>query len=720
MSLLVRVVFPLPLEQAFLYVVPPAQISRARPGARVLAPLGARNRKGFIVSLLAERPEAGLKIKEIIEVIDERPFWDESFLAFTEVLSREYHSSWGEMLQAALPPSLAARTRSVVTLTGAGRAALAEKKGLGRKERAVAALLEGKAKGLSPVTLRRKTGGRSVSATISGLEKKGLAAVRLTVPAASRASDARTRERALQLRLGFPSDPGGVPAPVAEALDRGAFGAFYLFGAGPALSAVYRALIRRVLMGGGRVLVLVPEVALTREFIRGLASGYGRSAAVFHGRMTEKQKEEAWRVVRSGKASIVAGTRSALFVDPGPLRLIVVDGEHEDAYAQSESPAYDARRGAWLRARADGGSVVFGSSRPTVEAFYEAGRRGSLVDLGSAPGPAVSFIEPETETRLLSRKLEARLRESLKRGEPAIVFLNRRGYAASVFCPLCGRPPRCRRCDIPVVYHKEEGSLVCHYCGASSPPACPDCGGRLILRRGPGIQALEEELKAAFPGLPVARVDSDAASGREERERVLKAFGKGRIPLLVGTRLLAHRLGPARARLVGILSPEILLGFSDYRAGQRTFQAVAGMMEFCDAEPGGEVVIQTPAPRHFSIEAAAAGDFRAFYEREIEFRRLMGYPPFASLAEVTLFGAETRALAAKSRALKTLLSHHEPELEVIGPAFAPVSRVRDVSRVQVILKARRRAAIDSALDECLPRIRLKKSVTFSYSPFGPD
>ena len=720
MSLLVRVVFPLPLERSFVYAVPPSLAGKALPGVRVLAPLGAKNRKGFVVSGAAPSEEAGREIKDIVEVLDARPFWGGPFLAFTGDLSREYHSSWGEMLQAALPPSLTVKAKTSVVLTEAGRAALSEKKGFGPREGAAAALLEGRSRGLSPLTLQRRTGGKSVSALIRRLVRKGLVEVRTASPAAPGVLDARTMEKALQLRLDFPDGRrDGVPVPIAGALDSGRFDAFYLFGAAPALAAAYRALLRKTVGEAGRALVLVPEVALTRDFVRRLASGYGRSAVVFHGRMTNRQREDAWRIVRSGRAAVVAGTRSALFVDPGPLRLLLVDGEHEETYAQSGSPAYDARRGAWLRARADGGSVVFGSPRPTVEAFFEAGRAGRLIDLGSGPAGPVTFVEPESETRLLSRGLEARLRETLRRGGPAILFLNRRGYAASVFCAACGRPPRCRRCDIPLVYHKPENNLVCHYCGAQSPPACPDCGGRLVLRRGPGIQALEEELRAAFPGLPVGRADSDAASGREERGRILRAFGKGRIPVLLGTRLLAGGLGPAKARLVGILSPEILLGFSDYRAGQRTFQAVSAMMEFCDAGSGGEVVIQTPAPRHYSIEAAAAGDYRAFYEREIEFRRLLGYPPFSVLAEVTLFGAERRSLAAKSRALKNLLSEYEPELEVVGPAFAPVSRVKDVSRVQVILKAAGRAVVDRALAAALPRIRLRKTVSFSYSPFGP-
>ena len=301
-----------------------------------------------------------------------------------------------------------------------------------------------------------------------------------------------------------------------------------------------------------------------------------------------------------------------------------------------------------------------------------------------------------------------------------ILFLNRRGYAASLICAACGRIPRCRRCDIPLVYHKNEQELVCHYCNASlgARAGCPVCGGRLILRRGAGTQALEEELKILLPGVPVGRFDSDTAPGREEREKIIRGFSRGRIPVLVGTQLLAYQPGVPRVRLVGILAPETLLAFSYYRGSQRTFQAVSRMTEFCQSAAGSEVVVQSPAPVHFSIRAAASRDYRSFYDREIEFRRVMNYPPLAALAELTLEGRDVRSLAGKSRELRAILRTFEPELEVLGPALASVVRVRDVSRVQLILKAPRRETIDRALDESLPRIRLKKSVVFSYSPLG--
>jgi len=718
----VRVVFPLPLRQSFLYAVPDRLRDKARPGCRVRAPLGKKDQVGFIVASGAASAPEGLQLKEIAEVLDESPFWDARFLSFTAAVSAEFHSSWGEILQASLPPSLSLKKKVTAVLTEAGRAAL-EGKTLRSREKAMASLLLGQPKGRSPLFLQRKGGSKDPAALLARMEAKGLVEVRETPVRPPRPAKAGPGPVPRQLALDFGPGrpPSGVLSPVEAAVGSGRFAAFCLRGSRPALASAYRDLARRTLGRSGRTLFLVPEVALTREFAAGFEAEFGRTAAVFHGRMTEKQKETAWRGLDSGRTALVAGTRSALFLAPGPLSLIVVDDEHEESYAQSESPAYDARRGAWLRARADGAAVVFGSPRPSVEAFEAATRAGSLVELGGpAETAAVAWVDHRHDAPVLSREVGLRVSASLKRDEPVILFLNRRGYAASLTCSACGRVPGCRRCDIPLVYHKKDESLLCHYCNASlrASAGCPSCGGRLALRRGAGTQALEEELKALLPGVPVARFDADAAPGREEREKILHDFTKGRIAVLVATELLAHQPGVPRVRLVGILSPETLLGLSDYRVSQRTFQAVSRMCELCESAAGAGIVIQTPAPVHYSIQAAATGDYPSFFGREAEFRRLMNYPPYAALAEVTIQGREMRSLAAGARDFRAGLREFEPELEVLGPALASVVRVRDLVRVQVILKARRRETIDRALDAGLLRLRLRTSVAFAYAPFG--
>ncbi len=723
MTVFARVVFPLPLDQSFLYAVPEACRAAAKPGRRVVAPLGTRRQNGFIVAITSEPPAAGVKIKEIIQVLDDRPFRDAGFLEFTGRLSAEFHSSWGEILQTALPPSLAGKTKMTVLLTDAGREAL-ESGGLGPKARLVARALAEAAKGRSPLSLRRAVGGADVSGLIARMAKSGFVTVERTPARLPRpASGGGAAAGSVQLGLAFPEAlrEAGVLAPVDRDIVDGRAGAWYLFGSDAERRAAFQLLVRRAIGTGGRVLVLSPEVAPTESLVAAFKADYGRTAVVFHGRMTDKQREEAWRSLRSGQAALVAGTRSALFLETGALRLIAVDDEQEESYVQAENPSYDARRGAMLRARSEGAVAVFGSSRPTVEAFTEARRLGSLIELSAEPRKAaVTVIEHAGDRPILSRGLEQKLRANLAKGDPAILCLNRRGYAAQVVCSGCGRAPRCARCDIPLVYHKAEDRLVCHYCNAvvDALRACGECGGRVVVRRGAGTQAVEEELARLFPKVRTARFDADSASKPEDRERILADFAKGRAPILVGTQLLVHQPGVPKAGLVAVLRPEYLLGFSDYRAGQRTFQAVSAMLDLLRDDPGAEGIIQTAPPVHFTVAAAAADDYRAFYDKEIEFRRILNYPPFASLAEVVLQGREVRSLGARSRELRALLQKHGPGLEVLGPAFAPVARIRDVSRVQFILKAADRATIDRALRDALPKVRLKRSITFSYSLFS--
>jgi primosomal protein N' (replication factor Y) len=331
----------------------------------------------------------------------------------------------------------------------------------------------------------------------------------------------------------------------------------------------------------------------------------------------------------------------------------------------------------------------------------------------------VTIVEHARDVPLISPALERKLRGGLGRGKPAVLFLNRRGYAAQISCAKCGGVPRCPRCDIALVFHKAEGNLVCHYCNYAVDVrnGCDGCGGEIVVRRGAGTQAVEEELARLFPGVRTERFDADTAGEPRERERLLTDLAKGRIPLLVATSLLLHQPGAPKAPFVAVLRPESILGFSDYRAGQKTFEAVSAMLDFRREEPGAEAVVQTVPPVHYAVAAAAAGDYRAFFDREIEFRRVMNYPPFTSLAEVLLQGRDVRTLGARSRELRAALEAHGPALEVLGPAFAPVARVRELSRVQFILKAADRGTIDRALREALPKIRLKKTVTFSYSPF---
>ncbi len=719
MTSFARVVFPLPLSQSFLYRIPEALGREALPGTRVKAPLGRKTVVGFLVAVDDEPPPGDRELKDILEVLDERPIWSSPFLEFTRALASESFSSWGEILQASLPPSLSPRARvRVVPNPSVGDDP--GKRNLGRREKQVLALLSG-TRGRAPLFLQRRTGIRDIRALLARMAKKGL----LTVLESEAPRPAIRRKGSphglVQLELGFGAVTSEHPVlgPLLEKIGRGEARPGYLFGSDDARAEAYEILVRGALDRGGRVLVLVPEISMTGDIVSRMRRRLGREAAVFHGGLTSRQKELSWRSIRNGRASVVVGTRSALLLDPDPFALTIVDGEHEDSFQQRANPSYDARRGAWLRARAERGVLVLGSDRPTVEAFHEAERDGILIRLDRTPPPRRVVWAPHTSARpLLSKVLRERIGETLENRESVILFLNRRGYAASLSCPACGHIPRCGSCDIPMVFHKEGEKLVCHYCNASAAPesTCPACGAGYSLRRGGGTQALEEELKNLFPDAPLARFDADTAPSPKEKEKILGAFSRGKTRLLVGTQLLAYSPRLPGIRLLGILSPESLLGTADYRASQKTFQTVSQMMSL--AGPGTEIVVQTSNPPHFSVRTSAEGDYGAFYEREIAFRRVMNYPPFGALAEITLMGTELRALAAHARKLRGLLIEADSALEVLGPAFAAVVRVRNVYRLEIVLKGPGRGSLVEVLGETLPRVRARKAVSVSYSPFG--
>jgi primosomal protein N' (replication factor Y) len=718
MTALARVAFPLPLSQSFLYRVPEVLRDQALPGKRVKAPLGKKISLGFLVAVEPGPPPREYVLKDILEVLDDRPIWGASFLEFTRDLSAEFFSSWGEILQASLPPSLSPKIRIRVLPTAAGEETL-EKKALGRRERDVMRLLAGTG-GRAPLFLQRRTGIRDIRGLLARMAKKGLLTIResevpVPVPRKKQAPDGL-----VQLELGFGDLAREHPVlgPVLEKIGGSEARSFYLYGSDDRRGEAYEILVRRALDCGGRALVLVPEISMTGGIVSRLSRHLGREVTVFHGGLTGRRKETSRRAIRSGRASVAVGTRSALFLDPDPFFLVVVDGEHEESFLQTANPSYDARRGAWLRSRRQRGVVVFGSDRPTVEAFHEANRTGILLRLGpETPPRRVVWAAHNATGPLVSKVLRDRIAETLERKERAVLFLNRRGYAPSLACPACGHIPRCRTCDIPLVYHKKGERLVCRYCNASvsSESPCPECGARYAPRKGGGTQALEEELGTLFPSVSMARFDADTAPRPKDRERILKSFSKGKTLLLVGTQLLAYETRLPDVRLLAVLSPESLLGSADFRASQKTFQMVSQMMIL--AGPRTDVVVQTFSPPHFSVRAAAEGDYGVFYDQEIAFRRLMNYPPFSVLAEITLMGTELRALAANARKLRDSLQKAAPEFEVLGPAFAAAVRIKNIFRLQIILKAPERTSLLRALGETLPLVRAKKTVTVSYAPF---
>jgi primosomal protein N' (replication factor Y) len=710
MTLYAEVILSLPLDQSFFYIVPESYKKSAKIGSRVLVPLGQRMLTGFIVKLRKRRISPGFELKEIAEVLDEEPIFSPSFLSFTRKLGDYYYSSWGELLQASLPPSFILKSKTRVFLSEKGRAALQDED-LSREERELLGFI--RKRSYSALFLKRKFKVKNLSYLLSRLENKGLILVQKQITKVRKKATSAASIGQTQLEIDFSLDAQSreVADQITRKMEKKIFSPFFLYGPLEKREAVYSSLIKEILASGSRVLFLVPEIALTRSLIERFEKRLGEKVALLHSQLSDRKRELEWRKIKEGKMDVVVGPRSALFSPLDHLGLIIVDEEEDDSYYQLDSPSYDARKGAWLRAKHEGAALVYGSALPSVESFYRARKGKYLFCLDSeARKRKVEIVDDRLERGLISSKLEERISERLKKGEQILVFFNRRGYASYLFCSRCNYISRCIHCDIALTYHKREGRLVCHYCNYSVAimNRCPECGSRMIRERGAGIEAVEEELKTIFPQGRIALFATDL--DKSEQERILRNFWSGKIDILVGTQLLAHQAELPPASLVAILFPETILTLSDYRASQKTFQTLSRMMKFLKSDNKAEVIIQTALPHHFSIRDAVLEDYFSFFKEELKLRRLMDYPPFSLMAEILFQGENLRNVARKSREFSTKVKSFEEDVEILGPALASVSKVREINRVQVILKARRKKELDKVLRESLKTIKLRKSV----------
>jgi len=463
---------------------------------------------------------------------------------------------------------------------------------------------------------------------------------------------------------------------------------------------------------GKKALILFPEISITKSMIEKFERKIGGGIACLHSQLTEKQKETEWKRIKRGEVGLVVGPRSALFSPLEELALIIVDEEHDESYYQRESPAYDARRGAWLRAKEEGSVLIYSSFSPSVEAFYRAKKRGYLLSgQDNVNQPKIEIISFSKERRIISADVEEKIKEELKKRRSILIFLNRRGYASFLFCPTCGYIPRCPQCDISLTYHKKEKKLVCHYCDFSLPKSntCPACGRRIIMMKSFGTEAVEEALKRSFPRSRIVCFDTDVVKSKREEEKITNLFSKGKIDILIGTQLLAHQRNLRPASLVIILYPETELSISDFKTSQKTFQTIMQMIGLAD-KTQGEVIIQTGLPNHFSLRAAANEDYISFYKQEIEYRRLMNYPPFTVMAELWLQGKNLRTLARKSREFTDRIKNFSDRIEILGPAITRRPSYRKKQGIQWILKAKKRKELETFLNEIFLKLAAKKSI----------
>jgi primosomal protein N' (replication factor Y) (superfamily II helicase) len=720
-----RVAVPVPLRRLFVYEVPP-RLGEARPGCRVLVPFGPRRLAGYLVERVPEQERLEHRLRDAEELLDSRPAIPGELLEILMEAAAYYAHPPGEVLRSALPPGIdpgqrggkmrpprvkARRFRVVLALDGAARAAVE----IDRRAPRRAAVLRSVAQAGELPERELRGAHPRLRQHLDRLEKDGLIAI-------------EERDRPPDPFLGPVVDRLDPPrltdeqrealGPIESRLDEGGYRGFLLHGiTGSGKTEVYLRAVERARDLGRGALVLVPEISLTPQLVRRYRERLGDDLAVWHSALSERERYDQWQLLRAGSVRAAIGVRSAVFAPVERLGLIVVDEEHDGSFKQDRGFAYNARDVALLRAARAGAVAVLGSATPALETF-----RNSVPELGklsrlelrqrptAQPLPEVEVVDLRRHRsgpggqRLISAPLHEAISLTLERGEQAILFLNRRGFAPSLICAACGDVQRCDDCAVSLTLHRRPPGLVCHYCGARRPlpRRCPSCGGEDLRSAGIGTQQAEQVLGELFPRARIARLDRDVASGRGA-EALLERLRAGEIDILVGTQMVTKGHDFPRVTLVGVLLADVGLHMPDFRAAERAFQLMTQVAGRAGrSELGGRAIIQTFSPEHPAVVLARNHDYTGFAERELATRRELGYPPFGRLCAIRLSGTDVARVEDAARRLRVELDEARgaggsSKVEILGPAPAPISMLQGRHRFRILLRAPRQDWIRSLL-----------------------
>jgi primosomal protein N' (replication factor Y) len=745
--LLINVAVPVPGLDLLTYAVPEGTEPPAI-GARVLVPLGSRVVTGIVVER-AERPlSPQFEVKPLRRVLDDGAFVPAEVVALARWTAEYYAAGVGDTIPALLPPMArgarvdAHKTQRVAAITAAGMEAVASPVVQGRQREALE-LLTGAPTGITTSAMSA----RGIAAdAISRLAKHGYISLR---------NDRVNRDPFAASGTNQGTDPGTDPGTVsctgltrqltaeqAAALERlramaasGQFRVALLHGVtGSGKTEIYLRLAAGVRAGGRRVLMLVPEIALTPAMASTFRETFGDRVAIQHSGLSDGERHDQWQRIRRGDIDVVVGTRSAVFAPLERVGLIVVDEEHDGSYKQEESPRYNGRDVAIVRAQQAGALVVLGSATPSMESYHNAvnGKYERVVlerRVLDRPLAAVTVVDMREEYAaegpevILSRALRDGIRARVARGEQALVLLNRRGFATAVFCRQCAGTLDCPNCSVSLVVHGEGHAkrARCHYCNytARVPGVCPLCAGPYLEQSGFGTERVEAEVASVCPAARVARLDRDAIRRKGSLAALLSKFRDGAIDVLVGTQMIAKGHDFPRVTLVGVVSADVGLGLADFRASERTFQLLTQVAGRAGrGEQLGEAIVQTLYPGHYSIQLACRQDYPAFYEREMQFRRAMKYPPLVSLIN-TVVRSRTFAGAMDDAADVVQKVREDGQVRVLGPAPAPLGKLRGEYRAQLLIKGTNRKRIRERLQAALAaRPDLQKRIVVDVDPIS--
>lgn len=690
------------LDRVFQYRVPEEMRSVLEPGMIVEIPFGSGNRriKGYVIGISGHTDYDPQKIKAIEKIVTDSSDAQARLIGLAAWIRNRYGSTMIQALKTVLPVKKKVRSKEKKTVyleiskeEGQELLAVFQKKHQTARARLLAALLEEPVMPCELVTDKLNV----TAPVIKALEKQGIVSVKSEK--IYRNPVARTDTDLSAVRLN--EQQQRITDQIIGEWEEARQGRYLIHGiTGSGKTEVYMELIAHAVSLGQQAIVLIPEIALTYQTVLRFFRRFGDRVSVINSRLSAGERFDQFERARMGELDVMIGPRSALFTPFPNLGIIVIDEEHEPAYQSETTPRYHAREVALQRGVMEGAKVVLGSATPSLEAYYGA-ELGSyqLFELTKrakeAALPQVSVVDLRQELRegnrsILSRELRMRMEEELKQGHQVMLFLNRRGYAGFVSCRSCGHVIKCPHCDVSLSLHKN-GKMICHYCGYSEPQSkfCPACGSGFIRNFKAGTQQIEEEVKKEFPNARILRMDLDTTREKDGHSNILSAFANHDADILIGTQMIVKGHDFPEVTVMGVLAADLSLHVPDYRAAERTFQLLtqAAGRAGRSGMPG-YVVIQTYDPEHYSIQTAAKQDYGAFYQQEIRYRTMAGYPPAGGLLEVHCFCAEENWLKMACDYLKQFIlkASGGAQIQVLGPAEEAIAKIQDVYRMVIYVK----------------------------------
>ncbi len=690
------------LDKIFQYSIPSDLDGVLQIGMEVIVPFGRSNRetKGYVVGFSQTTEYDAAKIKEVLCIAKDSVAIESRLVNLAAWMKDYYGGTMIQALKTVIPikKQEKARKKRYIRLcvdVEAGRQRLEHYLHLNQKARArlLAALLDEPRQEYELVTKKLNV----TRTVVRALEEQGIVSLESEQVLRNPVRHKSRREEIPE----YTKEQQHAIEQFWEDYSQGIRRTYLVYGVtGSGKTEVYMEMIARVLDEGRQAIVLIPEIALTYQTVMRFYGRFGDRVSILNSRMSQGERYDQMERVKAGEVDVMIGPRSALFTPFPRLGLIVIDEEHETSYKSEQAPRYHARETAIRRAGTEDASVVLGSATPSLESFYACKNgRFQILELKKRAGagelPAVYVVDMRKEMKagnrsIISDRLKNLIKARLERHEQIMLFLNRRGYAGFVSCRSCGYVVKCPHCDVSLSSHRN-GKLVCHYCGHEEAQitVCPSCGSQYIGGFRAGTQQIEELAARQFPGARILRMDLDTTRMKDGHEKILEAFASEEADILIGTQMIVKGHDFPNVTLVGILAADMSLYSNDYRAGERTFQLLTQAAGRAGrGRSRGEVVIQTYSPEHYSIEMAAAQDYEGFYDAEMKYRELMGYPPVEQLLAVLMTGPLEELLDTAARYLKDFAVRLDKnrQLQIVGPASPYVGKVNDVYRRVLYLK----------------------------------